>query len=94
LGVRGKNGKGKVDDFAVMIAKKSVNSFVRTEFKSIREDFFIKELVDSLTMSGIAVEIAQTSALQVEVNTLFLMLWIRFLMFPSFTGFRSEWLLT
>ena len=51
-----------MDDFAVMIAKKSVNSFVRTEFKSIREDFFIKELVDSLTMSGIAVEIAQTSA--------------------------------
>ncbi len=57
-----RNGKGKVDDFAVMIAKKSVNSFVRTQFNSIREDFFIKELVDSLTMSGIAVEIAQTSA--------------------------------
>lgn len=57
-----KNGRTQVNDFAVMIAKKSVNSFVRTEFKSIREDFFIKELTDSLTMSGIAVEIAQTSA--------------------------------
>ncbi|MDP4183506.1 MAG: iron-containing alcohol dehydrogenase family protein [Bacillota bacterium] len=57
-----KSGKAKIEDFAAMIAKKSVNSFVRTEFKSIREDFFVKELVDSLTMSGIAVEIAQTSA--------------------------------
>jgi glycerol-1-phosphate dehydrogenase [NAD(P)+] len=57
-----KNGKTKVDDFAAMIAKKSVNSFVRTEFNSIRDDFFIKELVDSLTMCGIAVEIAQNSA--------------------------------
>ncbi len=57
-----KNGKAQVDDFAVMIAKKSVNSFVRTEFKSIRDEVFIKELVDSLAMSGIAVEIAQNSA--------------------------------
>ncbi len=57
-----KNGKASIDDFAVMIAKKSVNSFVRTEFKSIRDDWYIKELVDSLTMCGIAVEIAQNSA--------------------------------
>lgn len=57
-----KSGKASIDDFAVMIAKKSVNSFVRTEFKSIRDDWFIKELVDSLTMCGIAVEIAQNSA--------------------------------
>lgn len=57
-----KSGKTKIDDFAAMIAKKSVNSFVRTEFNSIRDDFFIKELVDSLTMCGIAVEIAQNSA--------------------------------
>jgi glycerol-1-phosphate dehydrogenase [NAD(P)+] len=57
-----KSGKASIDDFAVMIAKKSVNSFVRTEFKSIRDDWYIKELVDSLTMCGIAVEIAQNSA--------------------------------
>jgi glycerol-1-phosphate dehydrogenase [NAD(P)+] len=56
------NGKAKVDDFAVMIAKKSVNSIARMPFNSIKEDFFLRELVDSLTMSGIAMEIAGNSA--------------------------------
>jgi len=55
-------GKASTDDFAVMIAKKSVNSIARMEFKSIKEDFFLKELVDSLTMSGVAMEIAGNSA--------------------------------
>ena len=45
-----------------MIAKKAVNSFVRTPFESIEEDLFIKELLDSLAMSGIANEIAGSSA--------------------------------
>ncbi|WP_139902575.1 iron-containing alcohol dehydrogenase family protein [Clostridium thermarum] len=57
-----KMGKAIMDDFAVMISKKAVNSFVRTEFKTIKDDFFLKELVDSLTMSGIAMEIAGDSA--------------------------------
>lgn len=57
-----KMGKTVMDDFAVMISKKAVNSFVRTEFKTIKDDFFLKELVDSLTMSGIAMEIAGDSA--------------------------------
>jgi glycerol-1-phosphate dehydrogenase [NAD(P)+] len=57
-----KNGKTTVDDFAVMMAKKSVNSVVRTNFSSIKEDFFLKELIDSLTMSGISMEIAGNSA--------------------------------
>ena len=48
------NGYTKVNDFAVMIAKKAVNSFVRTPFTNIKEDLFLKELVDSLAMSGIA----------------------------------------
>ncbi|MCE5285794.1 MAG: iron-containing alcohol dehydrogenase family protein [Pelosinus sp.] len=56
------NGKAVVDDFAVMMAKKSVNSVVRTNFSSITEDFFLKELIDSLTMSGISMEIAGNSA--------------------------------
>ncbi|MDP4091640.1 MAG: iron-containing alcohol dehydrogenase family protein [Bacillota bacterium] len=56
------NGRAVMDDFAVMISKKAVNSFVRTEFKTIKDDFFLKELVDSLTMSGIAMEIAGDSA--------------------------------
>ncbi|OPJ62228.1 iron-containing alcohol dehydrogenase family protein [Clostridium oryzae] len=57
-----KMGKAIMDDFAVMISKKAVNSFVRTQFSTIKDDFFLKELVDSLTMSGIAMEIAGDSA--------------------------------
>ena len=56
------HGYGKVNDFATMIAKKAVNSFVRTPFESIEEDLFIKELLDSLAMSGIANEIAGSSS--------------------------------
>lgn len=56
------NGYGEMDDFARMIAKKAVNSFVRTPFKTIKDDLFLKELVDSLTMSGIANEMAGNSA--------------------------------
>lgn len=56
------HGYGKVNDFAVMIAKKAVNSFVRTPFESIEDDLFLKELLDSLAMSGIANEIAGSSA--------------------------------
>ena len=56
------HGCGKVNDFAVMIAKKAVNSFVRTPFPSIHDELFLKELLDSLAMSGIANEIAGSSA--------------------------------
>lgn len=56
------HGVSEVNDFAVMIAKKAVNSFVRTPFQSIQDDLFLKELVDSLAMSGIANEIAGGSA--------------------------------
>lgn len=55
-------GYGEVNDFAVMIAKKAVNSFVRTPFTDIHEDLFLRELLDSLAMSGIANEIAGSSA--------------------------------
>lgn len=55
-------GYAQINDFAVMIAKKAVNSFVRTPFKSIQEELFLKELLDSLAMSGIANEIAGSSA--------------------------------
>ncbi|MDE7212250.1 MAG: iron-containing alcohol dehydrogenase family protein, partial [Lachnospiraceae bacterium] len=56
------HGFSKVDDFAMMIAKKAVNSFVRTPFSDIKENLFLKELMDSLAMSGIANEIAGSSA--------------------------------
>lgn len=55
-------GITQVNDFALMIAKKAVNSFVRTPFHSIHDDLFLKELLDSLAMSGIANEIAGSSA--------------------------------
>ena len=55
-------GASVVNDFAVMIAKKAVNSFVRTPFRDIREDLFLRELLDSLAMSGIANEVAGNSA--------------------------------
>ena len=55
-------GYDEVNDFAFMIAKKAVNSFVRTPFESISEELFLKELLDSLAMSGIANEIAGSSA--------------------------------
>lgn len=55
-------GVTRVDDVAVMMAKKSVNSIVRMPYSDIKEDFFIKELVDSLTMSGLAMEIAGNSS--------------------------------
>jgi glycerol-1-phosphate dehydrogenase [NAD(P)+] len=51
-------GYSEMNDFAAMIAKKAVNSFVRTPFDTIQDDLFLKELVDSLAMSGIANEIA------------------------------------
>lgn len=57
-----KCGFSVVNDFAMMIAKKAVNSFVRTPYSSIKDDLFLKELVDSLAMSGIANEIAGSSA--------------------------------
>lgn len=57
-----KCGYAVVNDFAMMIAKKAVNSFVRTPYEKITDDLFLKELVDSLAMSGIANEIAGSSA--------------------------------
>ncbi len=55
-------GNTQIDDFAMMLAKKAVNSFVRTPYESIKDQIFLKELVDSLAMSGIANEIAGSSA--------------------------------
>lgn len=57
-----KLGFCEIDDFAFMMAKKAVNSFIRTAYKTIKDDVFLRELVDSLTMSGIANEIAGNSS--------------------------------
>ena len=51
----------ELNDCAFMMAKKAVNSFVRTPFDDISSDLLLKELLDSLAMSGIANEIAGSS---------------------------------
>ena len=56
------HGTCVLNDFAVMVAKKAVNSFVRTPYENIQDEVFLKELLDSLAMSGIANEIAGSSA--------------------------------
>lgn len=56
-----RNDRTIVDDCALMISKKAVNSFVRTDLGTIHDRLFVKELLDSLTMSGIAMEIAGSS---------------------------------
>ncbi len=53
-----KLGFCEIDDFAFMITKKAVNSFIKTEYRTIKDDLFLKELLESLTFSGIANEIA------------------------------------
>lgn len=55
-------GITEVNDFAMMVAKKAVTSFIHTSFSDIKDDGFLKELLDSLAMSGIANEIAGSSA--------------------------------
>ena len=62
------HGETIIDDFATMISKKAVNSFVRTEFKTIKDDLFLKELVDSLTLNGISMEIAGDSSPASDLN--------------------------
>ena len=40
------NGVGSMVDSAVMVAKKAVNSFVRTPYEDIHDDIFLRELLD------------------------------------------------
>lgn len=55
------HGVGVLNDFAAMISRKALNSFVRTPFETIHDDLFIKELVDSLTLSGLSNVVAGSS---------------------------------
>lgn len=57
-----KNGKTIIDGFSAMIARKSINSFIRLDCKDIRGECFLNELIDSLIMSGMATAIAGNSA--------------------------------
>lgn len=55
-------GVSIINDTAVMLAKNAVNSFVRMPLASISKEVFIRELVNGLTVSGLANEIARGSA--------------------------------
>ncbi|MBQ5849720.1 MAG: iron-containing alcohol dehydrogenase family protein [Lachnospiraceae bacterium] len=55
-------GVSTINDTSVMLAKNAVNSFVRMPLESISRDVFIRELVNGLTVSGLANEIAGGSA--------------------------------
>lgn len=57
-----RNGVGHVNAFASMLSKKAVNSFIRTPMNDIKNPIFIKELVSSLTMGGVATVISGNSA--------------------------------
>lgn len=57
-----KNGYSKINDNAVMLAKNAVNSFVRMPLVNVSRAAFIRELVNGLTVSGLANEIAGSSA--------------------------------
>lgn len=51
-------GYSEIEDTAVMLAKNAVNSFVRLPIENVTREAFIKELINGLTMSGLANEIA------------------------------------
>lgn len=55
-------GYAVINDTAVMIAKNAVNSFVRLPFENVEKAAVIRELVNGLTLSGLANEIAGSSA--------------------------------
>ncbi|KHE72412.1 iron-containing alcohol dehydrogenase family protein, partial [Halobacillus sp. BBL2006] len=55
-------GVGHVNAFASMLSKKAVNSFIRTPMQDIKNPTFLKELVSSLTMGGVATVISGNSA--------------------------------
>lgn len=57
-----KKGHAVINDTAVMIAKNAVNSFVRLPLEKVDRAVFIRELVNGLTLSGLANEIAGSSA--------------------------------
>ncbi|ADU30494.1 iron-containing alcohol dehydrogenase family protein [Evansella cellulosilytica] len=55
-------GVSDVNAFSLVLSKKGVNSFIRTPMDDIKSPIFLKELVSSLTMGGIATVISGNSA--------------------------------
>jgi len=54
-------GKEEVDDFAYLLSNSAALSVVRSEIKNVDDSFFLRELLNGLVLSGIAMEIAGTS---------------------------------
>nr|WP_095522136.1 iron-containing alcohol dehydrogenase family protein [Salisediminibacterium selenitireducens] len=57
-----RQGAASVHAFAAMLSKKGVNSFIRTPMQDIRNTLFLKELISSMTMGGIATMISGNSS--------------------------------
>ncbi len=51
-----------LDKFSALISKRSIESLMFGEFKDIRDEGFINNLMETLMMSGISMEIAGTSS--------------------------------
>jgi glycerol-1-phosphate dehydrogenase [NAD(P)+] len=57
-----RNGASHVNAFASMLSKKAVNSFIRTPMTDVKSPIFLKELISSATMGGIATAISGNSS--------------------------------
>lgn len=55
-------GYSELNDTAVMLAKNAANSFIRMPLQNISKEVFIRELINGLTTSGLANEVAGSSA--------------------------------
>ncbi|MFQ5905483.1 MAG: iron-containing alcohol dehydrogenase family protein, partial [bacterium] len=56
-----KSGKGEIDDFAYLLSNTAALSVVKSEKKDIDNRVFLREIMNGLVLSGIAMEIAGTS---------------------------------
>ena len=61
-----KSGYSEVNDFAVMIAKKAVNSFVRTPYETIKDELFLHLISHALDK---ILEVPQLHGIQVGIAT-------------------------
>ncbi len=50
-----------IDDFSAMISLQSIESFLQINYEDVRSLSFLKSLMTSLTLNGIAMEVAGTS---------------------------------
>lgn len=56
-----KSGKEEIDDFAYLLSNTAALSVLKSEKKEIEDRVFLREIMNGLVLSGIAMEIAGTS---------------------------------